>query len=59
MPLSTTHTLVGSVIGVGFARGMSALNLAIIRNIIVSWIVTIPAAAMVCVAVFYLLRAIF
>ena len=58
MPLSTTHTLVGSVIGVGFARGMSALNLAIIRNIVVSWLVTIPAAAMVCIVVFYILRAI-
>ena len=58
MPLSTTHTLVGSVIGVGFARGMSAVNLAIIRNIVVSWLVTIPAAALVCVVVFYILRAI-
>ena len=58
MPLSTTHTLVGSVIGVGFARGMSAVNLAIIRNIVVSWLVTIPAAALVCVFVFYILRAI-
>ena len=59
MPLSTTHTLVGSVIGVGFARGMSALNLSIIRNIVVSWIVTIPAAALMCVAVFHILRAVF
>ena len=56
LPLSTTHTLVGSVIGVGFARGMTALNMAIIRNIIISWLVTIPAAAGVCIAVFYLLR---
>ena len=45
LPLSTTHTVVGSVIGVGFARGMNALNLQIIWNIIKSWIYTIPFTA--------------
>ena len=59
LPLSTTHTLVGAVIGVGFARGMSALNLGVIRSIIVSWLLTIPFAAGVAILLFYLLRAIF
>jgi PiT family inorganic phosphate transporter len=57
LPLSTTHTLVGAVVGVGFARGMTALNLAVVRNIIVSWLLTIPFAAGVCIGIFYLLRA--
>ena len=45
MPVSTTHTVVGAVIGVGFARGISSLNLSVIKNIIISWIVTVPIAA--------------
>jgi PiT family inorganic phosphate transporter len=45
LPISTTHVLVGSVIGVGFARGMAALNMGVIKNILVSWILTIPLAA--------------
>jgi len=45
IPLSTTHTVVGAVIGVGFARGMNALNLGIIWDIIKSWIYTIPFTA--------------
>ncbi|MBA2663208.1 MAG: inorganic phosphate transporter [Bradymonadaceae bacterium] len=45
LPLSTTHTVVGAVIGVGFARGMNALNLRIIWSILKSWVYTIPVAA--------------
>jgi PiT family inorganic phosphate transporter len=58
LPLSTTHTLVGAVIGVGFARGMSALNMGVVRNILLSWLLTIPFAAVVCILLFYLLRAV-
>lgn len=47
MPISTTHTLVGSVMGVGLARGIEALNLKIIRDIILSWFGTVPFAAIV------------
>jgi len=43
LPISTTHTLVGAVIGVGFARGIGALDLRIVRNIISSWFITLPA----------------
>jgi len=57
LPLSTTHTLVGAVVGVGFARGMSALNLGVIRSIIASWLLTIPFAAGVCIGLYYLLLA--
>lgn len=58
-PISTTHTLVGSVIGVGFARGIEALDLTMTRDIVISWIVTIPISSVVTVGVYYLLLAIF
>lgn len=58
-PISTTHTLVGSVIGVGFARGMEALNLMTTRDIFISWLVTIPVSAGISIIFFYLLRIIF
>lgn len=45
MPVSTTHTLVGSVIGVGLAGGLASVNLKIVQKIIFSWIVTVPVAA--------------
>ncbi len=53
MPISTTHTLVGAVLGVGLARGLEALNLSMTRDIIVSWIVTVPAGALLTCAIFY------
>ena len=56
LPVSTSHTLVGSVIGVGLARGMAALNLGVIRSIINSWIITIPAAAVLTVLIFLCLK---
>jgi PiT family inorganic phosphate transporter len=59
MPISTTHTLVGAVIGVGLARGIEALNLGMTRDIIVSWLITLPAGALSAVGVFALLNVIF
>lgn len=59
LPISTTHCLVGAVLGVGAARGIRAINLSMVRDIILSWIVTIPASAIVSILVFYLLKAIF
>lgn len=59
LPVSTTHTLVGAVIGVGLARGLGAINLRIIRDIFTSWVITIPAGAILAVMFFYMLRAIF
>jgi PiT family inorganic phosphate transporter len=45
IPVSATQTLVGAVLGVGLARGIGALNLIVIRNIFMSWILTLPAAS--------------
>ena len=59
MPISTTHTLVGSVVGVGLARGMGALNLRVIKDIFLSWIVTLPFTAGLAVLIFEFLRAVF
>lgn len=59
MPVSTTHTLVGSVLGVGLARGIEALNLSMTRDICISWLVTVPAGAGATVFIFYILKALF
>lgn len=56
IPVSTTHTLVGAVLGVGFARGISAINLGVVGRIFVSWVVTIPAGAALTIVIFYILR---
>ncbi len=59
LPISTTQTLVGAVLGVGFARGIAALNLGVVRNIVASWIVTLPAGALLAVIFFYIMQALF
>ena len=59
LPISTTQTLVGAVLGVGFARGIAALNLGVVRNIVASWIVTSPAGALLAIIFFYIIQAVF
>jgi PiT family inorganic phosphate transporter len=59
IPVSATQTLVGAVFGVGLARGIDALNLSVIRNIFMSWIITIPVAAIFATIFFFILRWIF
>ena len=59
LPISTTQTLVGAVLGIGFARGIAAINLMVIRNIFVSWVVTLPAGALFSIIIYYLLQAVF
>jgi PiT family inorganic phosphate transporter len=59
LPISTTHTLVGAVLGVGFARGIGALNLGVIGNIFMSWIITLPAGALLAIFFFYFFKGIF
>ncbi len=59
MPISTTHTLVGAVLGVGFARGLEAVNLTTTRDILISWVVTVPLGALLSVLLFYPIKAIF
>jgi len=56
LPVSTTQTLVGAVLGVGFSRGISAINFRVIGNIFMSWIITLPAGALMSIAFFYIIR---
>jgi PiT family inorganic phosphate transporter len=59
LPVSTTHTLVGAVLGVGLARGIGALNLGVIGKIFMSWLITLPVGAALAIVFFYILRGIF
>lgn len=59
MPISTTQTLVGAVLGVGMARGLSAIDLSVVRNIFASWVITIPAGASLSIVFFFILKALF
>ena len=59
LPISTTHTLVGAVLGVGLARGIGALNLGVVRTVFLSWIVTLPAGAILSIIFFFILKGIF
>ncbi len=59
MPISTTHTLVGAVLGVGFARGLEAINLNTTRDILISWVVTVPLGAGLAILLFYPIQMIF
>lgn len=58
-PVSATQTLVGAVLGVGLARGIGALNITVIRNIFMSWVVTIPVAATLTIVFYYILATFF
>jgi PiT family inorganic phosphate transporter len=56
IPVSTTHILVGSVLGVGLARGIGALDLRVVGSILISWVATLPLAAVLSVFFFYFFK---
>jgi PiT family inorganic phosphate transporter len=56
LPVSTTHTLVGAVIGVGFARGIGAINTKVVSGIIMSWFITVPFTAILAAGLFLIGR---
>ena len=58
IPISTTHTLVGAVLGVGVARGIEAIDLRVVARIFVSWVVTIPAGAFLAIVFFFLFKTV-
>ncbi len=58
IPISTTHTLVGAVLGVGLARGIDAIDLRVVGRIFVSWVVTIPAGAILAILFFVVFKAV-
>ena len=56
IPVSTTHTLVGAVLGVGIARGIGALDMRVVGNIVVSWVATLPIAAGLAIFFYYFFK---
>ena len=59
IPISTTHTLVGAVLGVGLARGIASIDLRVVGNIFMSWMITLPAGAILSIMFFFMLKGIF
>jgi PiT family inorganic phosphate transporter len=59
LPISTTHTLVGAVLGIGLARGIGALNLSVVGKIFTSWVVTLPVGALLAIIYFEIMMLIF
>tara|TARA_B110000495_G_scaffold13079_1_gene9397 strand:- start:111 stop:1391 length:1281 start_codon:yes stop_codon:yes gene_type:complete len=56
LPISTTHTLVGAVLGVGLARGLSAIDLGVVGRIVISWVITLPVGAGLSILFFFTLK---
>jgi len=59
IPVSTTHTLVGAVLGVGLARGIGAINVGAVVTIFMSWLVTLPVGAGLAILFFFMFKGIF
>ncbi len=59
IPVSTTQILVGAILGVGLARGIAAIDLRVVGNIFMSWVITLPAGAILSILFFYLLKGMF
>ena len=57
IPVSTTHTITGAIVGVGAARRISAVRWNIAKNIVVAWFLTMPAAALIGALFYYLVQA--
>jgi len=57
LPISTSHTAVGAIIGVGLARGLDAVDLKVIKKIVISWLLTLPVAALTSAIIFIGLNA--
>ena len=57
LPISTTHCLVGAVLGVGLARGIRAINLNTLKEIVLSWVITLPMSALMSILCYYGLKA--
>lgn len=56
IPVSTTHTITGSIIGVGATKRLSAVRWGVTRNLLVAWLLTIPVSAAVAGLVYLLVR---
>jgi PiT family inorganic phosphate transporter len=59
LPISTTQTLVGGVLGVGLARGIGAINMGVVRNIVISWVITLPVGAGLAIIFYWIIKGVF
>ncbi|MCW8329443.1 inorganic phosphate transporter [Photobacterium sp. SDRW27] len=59
LPISTTQTLVGAVLGVGMARGIAAINMSVVRSIILSWVITLPVGAGLAIIFYWIIKGVF
>jgi len=59
LPISTTHTLIGAVVGIGLLRGINSVNLKVISQVVMSWLTTIPAAAILCSLIYFILKGVY
>ncbi len=59
LPVSTTHTLVGAIMGIGLARGLGGINKSVTKRIFASWLITVPAAAFLSIILFLIGRYFF
>ena len=59
LPISTTHTLVGAIIGVGMARGITAINQQTVKSIFTSWLITVPIAAVLTMVIYLICQWLF
>ena len=59
LPVSTTHIIVGAVLGVGMARGIAAIDMRVVVKIATSWLVTLPVGGALAAIFFYAFKAIF
>ncbi len=59
LPISTTQTLVGGVLGVGLAHGIAAINLSVVRNIVISWVITLPVGAGLAILFYSIIEGVF
>lgn len=57
LPIPTTHTLVGAVLGVGLARGTAVVDFEVVKQIVGSWLVTLPIAAVLSISFYFVLNA--
>lgn len=59
LPISTTQTLVGGVLDVGLARGIAAINMGVVRNIVISWVITLPVGAGLAIIFYWIIKGMF
>jgi PiT family inorganic phosphate transporter len=59
VPVSTTHTITGSIMGVGATKRLSAVRWGVTLNLLVAWILTIPVSALVAAGVYHIVRLFF